>query len=270
MPTTGAPTGTSLKHALSSPTLDRVDDDEKTQQAGQKSPLRNSSEWEEPHPGQRFSIFVGSNTARDAGQQHSYGTQGDGMAAKGYAPFNSCGREVEPRRFARPRVRIAPKHSKTSTFTSDNTSNITPIFHRPAPKTTSIKFAPEALADSPLFLKETEIGLGLMSDDTSEAVSSSELSSPRLSLTDVSNHLNSNSDQQSGFGSKGYTRPESFPRIAADEDPYGWEAELDRKLGTDEDYFSKKFQYRRAGGVKRSLLHRVFSLGQKDAAPRSI
>lgn len=99
-----------------------------------------------------------------------------------------------------------------------------------------------------------------------ETIDSSDLSSPRLSMTDFSNHLNI------AFGGVDDTdveclNPDIYHLGAAAEDPYGWEAELDHKLINSGHGFVPTLhtlQYRRAGGTKRSLLHRVFSLGPRD------
>lgn len=57
-----------------------------------------------------------------------------------------------------------------------------------------------------------------------------------------------------------------FPRVSPDEvDPYGWEAELNKKLGSADNCCPVvTIQYRRAGGTKRTLLQRVLSLGPRE------
>lgn len=56
-------------------------------------------------------------------------------------------------------------------------------------------------------------------------------------------------------------------RIAPDEDPYGWEAELERRLPLSQaeaDVCYPTQQYRRAGGAKRTLLQWVLNLGPRE------
>ena len=92
-----------------------------------------------------------------------------------------------------------------------------------------------------------------------ETMTSSEQSSPRLSMTDFSNHLNVAFDAGDSDSSElKCFQAQEYHQAAPGEDPYGWEAELDRKLQC------SVLEYRRAGGAKRSLLHRVFSFGPRN------
>lgn len=97
-----------------------------------------------------------------------------------------------------------------------------------------------------------------------ETIASSELPTPRLSITDFSNHLNLTFDAgKFEGGHPTCLSPEGYQGLPG-EDPYGWEAELERKDHHSGDSYFPTFHYRRAGGAKRSLLHRVFSLGPRE------
>ncbi len=91
-----------------------------------------------------------------------------------------------------------------------------------------------------------------------------------LQLTDFSNHLGiviePDADDDGGSGSVTLVDPDALVHVASEEDTYGWEAELDRKISTGlfprpdgEVCCYDQFEYRRANGNKRNLLHRVFS-----------
>lgn len=92
--------------------------------------------------------------------------------------------------------------------------------------------------------------------------------SPALRPSDFSNFLGIMMGVDGSDGSSvTIVDSDAFSHAAHEDDLYGWEAELDRKSGatisvhgTDICYCDR-FQYRRANGGRRSLLHRVFSLG---------
>jgi len=96
-----------------------------------------------------------------------------------------------------------------------------------------------------------------------ETVTSSALSSPQLSVTDFSNHLNI--AFEAGTFERSRTKPgnnsgDYFHIPTPESDPYGWEAELGKKLTCSE------LEYQRTGGTRKSLLHRVFSLGPRGVS----
>ncbi|KAK3946274.1 hypothetical protein QBC46DRAFT_402638 [Diplogelasinospora grovesii] len=270
---------------------------EKTQTADQtQMPTRNLSEWEEPHPGQRLSYPMHRQEGWGGNEQQSVSTGAcrSGMAAKGYAPYpNRGGRHAGggTRRLARPRVRTATLRplripakvleesvvrTPTSVTSNSTTSSNVPMLHHQTPQRYSTTDS-----DSE---GQTDSGRGEQMNLTGEntvgiieAMPPSELASSGLYLSDLSNHLNiafGDREQRAGC-CDGVDDPSvacvGGPEIYAhavglDQDLYGWEAELDKKLqmsdaGVCEDYISR-FQYRRAGGARRSLLHRVFNLGQ--------
>lgn len=96
---------------------------------------------------------------------------------------------------------------------------------------------------------------------------------PSPCLTDFSNYLgvsivdDDDDEDEENFDdevSVTVVDSEAFSRMQSVEDLYGWEAALSRKPGcgiSDHGVCDgcDQFQYRRAGGSKRSLLHRVFS-----------
>jgi len=87
---------------------------------------------------------------------------------------------------------------------------------------------------------------------------SSEYSSPCISVTDFSHHLNIDYEATTLARSKTHCPREYLRATTPDGDPYGWEAELSKKLTCSE------VGFRRGGSGRRSLLHRVFSLGLRS------
>jgi hypothetical protein len=83
-------------------------------------------------------------------------------------------------------------------------------------------------------------------------------------LADLSCHLAPDADATDDNASVTVVDSDSCSQRVSmtGEDPYGWEAEWDRKSLVDEEMCCQAFEYRRANGTKRSLLHRVFSIGQ--------
>ncbi|KAI1412452.1 hypothetical protein F5Y13DRAFT_47477 [Hypoxylon sp. FL1857] len=81
-------------------------------------------------------------------------------------------------------------------------------------------------------------------------------------LSDFSNYLGISHREEDDDGSVTVVDSDTFMRNNSDDDVYGWEAELDRKMqcrvSTDSTY-PCHLEYQKADGCKRSLLHRVFS-----------
>ncbi|KAK3386989.1 hypothetical protein B0H63DRAFT_447887 [Podospora didyma] len=249
--------------------------DDKMQTTTQTPALRRSNEWEEPHPGQRFPLTMAGNARRGVVDQNCNGGQKIGMAAKGYAPYGDRGR-VFPRRLARPRLRapslkplkipaslgeVGMKKSSEHTLQSE-TASTAPILNTPMAEEPMIERGVTPASRSSLSEK---LSFDKPHRATINTTSPSEISSPRLSMTDFSNHVNvAFGAEQSDYHSVEFIEPEISSYLVPDEDPYGWEAELQRRYqATGED--CPAFQFRRAGGAKRSLLHRVFNLGARDA-----
>ncbi|KAK8133737.1 hypothetical protein PG984_005749 [Apiospora sp. TS-2023a] len=103
---------------------------------------------------------------------------------------------------------------------------------------------------------ETDVGTSTDPSDLDEAKVTE---SPSCFLTDVSNYLTVQSQLEEDDASVTVVDSDAYSRTSSMEDLYGWEAELDRKLGCDVSKYNH-FEYRRADGAKRSLLHRVFNL----------
>lgn len=281
MPIPEAPTSTPMQLAL--PTPSDVNDEEMQAPMGIQPPaMQRTNRWEEPHPGQRFSFPPLGNAGGVAGE-HYHNVLGVytriGMAVKGYKPYPSRGRVPGPanyRRLQRPRIRQSSLRALRIPASINKINNNLGAPVR-APQSQSSSTAPMLTRPSSDILASTELAVPRLEvdpayEETSESegldrplsyaaktVTSSELSSPRLSMTDFSNHLNI------AFGAGDYEpgelkclRTQEYQSDGPDEDPYGWEAELDRKLQC------STLEYHRAGGAKRSLLHRVFSLGPRN------
>lgn len=268
---------------------------------------RPSSEWEEPHPGQRYSYTVAVNARLGVGTtclQHCNGVNRVAMAAKAYAPYPS--RSWPPgavRRFSRPRLRIQPPRplrilagTPTSVSVNSNTSSTAPMLALPkGPQAPATQRASATPAISPMYSYQP-------AGRVAEAQSSSEGCSVRLSLTDFSGFLkadagtgaglrtgtagiaaaaaaNEDSDGDSSFMSLdtdslpyATTRLLPPPLSSPEEvvDPYGWEAELDRKVhATVRECCACPSLHLRnkaagGGGPKRTLLQKVLSLGPRD------
>ncbi|KAK3315201.1 hypothetical protein B0H66DRAFT_536082 [Apodospora peruviana] len=248
--------------------------------------VRRSGEWEEPHPGQRYPFSDDGNAGWVGAQTNRDGAHKGGMAAKGYAPYPCRGRGAVYRRLSHPRVRRtslrplkipihileeAGKRSSGANALRSNNSSVLPLIERPVPRA----LPPADPPASPMTMDEAfetdseKGGEGLaLASDTADITPVSELSSPRLSMTDFSNHLNmafGDTMGQCSYGTPDSLEPMIYSHdtivTAPGEDRYGWEAELDRKL---EVSCPATIQFRRVGGAKRSLLHRVFSLGPRE------
>ncbi|KAK7980418.1 hypothetical protein PG989_012875 [Apiospora arundinis] len=109
---------------------------------------------------------------------------------------------------------------------------------------------------------ETDVGT---STDPSDLDEGKATESPPGLLTDVSNYLSAHSQHEEDDASVTVVDSDAYSRTSSMEDLYGWEAELDRKLGCGMSNSVQvckcnHFEYRRADGAKRSLLHRVFNI----------
>ena len=281
-----APTTTSLQtHAASPlPPAGSVTDEKTQEPTPEQSPDATSvDKWEEPHPGQRFSLPQAKNSGaggcdhRHPQQHATMGAQNKiGMAAKGYTPYPSRVKSLGfgTRRFPRPRLR--PTSLRVLRLPAINRHDLSPAPLSRALRSTlgssapalkrsaSMEFTPTTTEVDSTFDGATDTdGFSRPISCAIETVASSELSSPRLSMTDFSNHLNISFEtgefdvvgNKPGLGSQ-----ECLSVVGTHGDPYGWESELHRKLTCSE------MEYRRTGGGKRSLLHRVFSIGPKGVS----
>lgn len=234
----------------------------------QKQMLCSLGQWEEPHPGQRYSITVLGN-ARPGAANCSHASNGVGkigMAAKAYSPYPTRGWATGARRFAPPRLR---------------TSSIRPLkSHQDAAAARlSVHTANSTASSMATVVAQEPPVVGPKPDPMGTPRSSSEDSSIRLSMTDFSGFLESglttittsSTDASSYMSIDTEKLPHISPDLAAtdddDPDPYGWDAQLEKcavpsavGLGVSADYLPV-LQYRRAGGAKRTLLQRVLSFG---------
>lgn len=254
--------------------------DEKPTQLPSDARQSFSLDWEEPHPGSRFpvpqppppenAIILGVGIQK----QTCLEVPKVGMAAKGY----------RSRRFLRPRIRTSslkplkiPATAQeagvrsVSCFTPQSQASSTrPILSSETVSTsTMIERTLSASTVSPMYGCGTEQGVQKLTDDSCESALSSKHSSMRFStLTDFSGHLKlpSPATEDSDASSCMSLDVDNTitPSISPDEDPYGWEAELCRKVAAGQLECCPNLQYRRAGGGKRSLLQRVLSLGPRE------
>lgn len=243
----------------------------------EKQMLSASSQWEEPHPGQRYAVTAVGN-ARPGAVNYNQGCNGvskAGMAAKAYSPYPTRGWSAGTRRFAPARLRtpssrLVKSAQDTGTArlsvhtTHSNTSSTTPVIARSETRATT---------GCPVFgcLGSSNISSEPHAADTKQtALSQSENAPPHLSMTDFSGFLTpglttvtTNSDASS-FMSLDTEKP-LILTPDDDPDPYGWEAELGKRvqLGEDTDMsvYCPAIEYRRAAGTKRTLLQRVLSFG---------
>lgn len=235
---------------------------------------RQSGEWEEPHPGQRYSYPSKGKTCCGVGQHLGNGVQGVGMAAKGYSPYPIRGLGVGSgiRRISRPKFRASLRPHKISTnMTIDslysNTSSTKPFIEAPLRQPSPAELSKNPLGIEPTFEMDSEKELDGLANDMIGNTTPSELSSPRLSMVDFPNHLDVAMEQAKDYDSMClepivYSHdPSVLASASPEEDRYGWESELGQRYCP-----SATYHYRRTGGAKRSLLHRVFNLSAKETS----
>ncbi|KAL2126029.1 hypothetical protein VTI74DRAFT_1924 [Chaetomium olivicolor] len=237
--------------------------------------LTPRTSWEEPHPGQRYSISVVGNARPGAANgNHSCNGAGKvGVAAIGYAPYPTRGWAAgAARKFAPPRLRTASlrplkvtnesnRQARLSAYTTHNNASSTdPIARGNCPSSNNHNIKRPA-------------------NSASHLSPSDQRSQKRLSIgmTDFSGFLKSGPTTIADSDSISYMSidvdneksPSPPPRISPDDesDPYGWEAELDKRLAPPNGVMGEYcpvLQYRRAGGAKRTLLQRVLSFGPRE------
>ncbi|KAL2264421.1 hypothetical protein VTK26DRAFT_3308 [Humicola hyalothermophila] len=257
--TVTTPLGCASPPTVSGGILESDDDDAQTE--GPAS--RTSPEWEEPHPGKRYLYTVAENVRPGAGNcnQSCNGGSKTGMTAKSYAPYPVAA----PRRFARPRIRTPSSRGLKIPRNASHESK-RPRLSLETTQSTASSTAPimgsqthSDAAASPLY--------GCKSGNV--VVRHCHCSS-QLSMTDFSGFLKTpadppvavfrqDSDEASSYLSVDVPEPPSpLPHAAVDEDPYGWDAELDRRLTYSHHH------HHHPGGAKRSLLQRVLSRGPRE------
>lgn len=245
--------------------------------------LQTPRDWEEPHPG--IPIPVDGCQAA-GGNHHGGGCRGD-MAAKSYGPYHRGGRPGVPsRRYSRPRMRTTalrpltipanvpeePESRSTTLALEGAIISDAPVlgplsFEAPATSRTEVELDASNNSDGET-VPRTSCDDMLMTD--LEGTTSSGLPSPAFYLSDFSNHIgNALEVDQSDMSSLTVYDPEFYCQGAREEDPYGWDAELERKL--QHGYHLKangpvctcerhEIPVRRGSGSKKTLFQRVFSL----------
>jgi len=126
---------------------------------------------------------------------------------------------------------------------------------------------PIEVEDTPDTDAETDVQT--ICDETNGDESTPTLLAPPVpfALTDFSNLLGLGMDAGGDQDSVTVVDPEAFCVAAVDADLYGWEAALEPKpkpgspIPGSVNMYNAGYHYRRPSGIKRSLLHRVFSLG---------
>jgi len=247
----------------------------------------SESNWEEPHPGQRLSFPLEAGPIRDVGNaaiglyQTYEDVRGD-MAAKGLRPFRYNGKLV--RRNIRVRTRnLTPNAPKTShpipagnesggveiskNHKDDRSSTISTA--KLLSTATSLTHTHERGSDteagttttSNACPAETELGHHATASVVNRIIS--------YDLTDLSNYLGIVAD--TGDRDSITVIDSDSTHVPSVEDLYGWEASLERKLLTgsgmpgpesvNPNFIDGNYRYRQVNGNKRSLLHRVFNLG---------
>lgn len=267
-------TPTTTEPLQPSPLFPEADPDRTMDEKTQEEPPRQEQvvhyyedDWEEPHPGQRFSSPPARGTGDCGGDQihHHHAQIGAhnkiGMAAK-YSPYYSRPGSFVPRRLLRSRLRptsfkglrIPSISCNPCSPGAETPQSSAPMFKRPA----SIAFAGTTMdADHMMDDASDTDGFSRPISLAVDTMTSSEYSSPCISVTDFSHHLNMGYEGAALARSKTHCPREFLRATTPDGDPYGWEAELGKKLTCSE------VEFRRGGNGRRSLLHRVFSLGPR-------
>ena len=230
--------------------------------------LRTSDEWEEPHPGQRYSVTVLGNARPGATNCNGVGRAG--MAAKAYSPYPTRATPGSNRRFAPPRLRTPSlrPHKDTARLSVQTTCSTSSTLPGPQTPAVSPMYGCAAAATNNNN-NNTATPMVAAAGSSAMDLSSSDDSSVRLSMTDFSGFLKpglttitTNSTDASSYMDIDDSE-KHHPRLSPDDepDPYGWEAELEKRVDPPPGDFCPMLQYRRAGGARRSLLQRVLSFG---------
>ncbi|KAE9573132.1 hypothetical protein CGCF415_v013181 [Colletotrichum fructicola] len=228
--------------------------------------------WEEPHPGKRLPL-AGANQETEkvanAGSYHLNGGRRGGMAAKELTPYNP-NRPWLVRRPIRVRARTnTPVPLKITTeISEDHDAKSAP---RPAVRDIHVHSAMETTAtvndECESGTEKTDAHIVNVSGKADMKPSDLPLpASPPIDcqFTDLSNLLGINVHSEENIAVDN-AEPGTYCHVAPDEDLYGWDAELDRQSKQSSPplpcQYDHEYQYRRTSLTKRSLLHRVFSMG---------
>ncbi|KAJ0298987.1 hypothetical protein COL516b_009542 [Colletotrichum fioriniae] len=232
--------------------------------------------WEEPHPGKRLPLAAseaGSEIKKVAFAGPQYINNGGckgGMAAKEFSAYHNP-RPWMVRRPIRVRSRTnTPAPLRITTEISED-AKLKPIsVHNmgiisPAVPTTAIPAAVTGSSGEPT-------GRSFTDELAAKEIDASELplpASPPIDcpFTDFSNLLgiNVHPPPEDEAVAMPNDEPASYCHAALDEDLYGWDAELERQSQQSSPILpypcDADYQYRRTSMTKRSLLHRVLSMG---------
>lgn len=234
------------------------------------STMYSVGEWEEPHPGEPLPCLPARNACEVEGEDRrsALGAYNRiGVAAKGYAPYYQRVRLTGPsiRRFQRIRLRTTSLKSLgiptlSNPRTQAPTTRKPEIDMRRTPKISvrpaSVDFITSPLRDDQTLEDAPETDCRPMSCVV-ETTPAPGPPSPRMSTNNSSNHLNIRFHGQYDGDRIECGDDDAFSRNSSDDDSYGWEAEFNK-------VHCVPLDCRRAAGSRKSLLHRVFSLGPRD------
>lgn len=264
--------------------------------------VAGTGSWEEPHPGRRFRYPSDAPASGAAPGAHPGGNGGGDTAAKGPRPqhdYRVNPRQWLVRRHARVRVRNSllrpltiPKGagSVEPAAKSAPVSNMYPTNPCDGPAVPAmasgagvVDLGPaDAEFEADCGSSATEVATRASISDMAEDAStirgppSPVLVSPELHFTDFSNHLGIHLEPDFDDDGSVVTVVDSEvpSHLTPGDDLYGWEAELDRKTSEkappahgESCCCADIRHYRRAGGCRRSLLHRVFHLKHPPKQP---
>ncbi|KAI1381409.1 hypothetical protein F4677DRAFT_440625 [Hypoxylon crocopeplum] len=233
-------------------------------------PITNAF-WEDPHPGERLQIPLGMPAGLHIYQTVSGDAMG-GVAVKARGAYYDNGlcttrRSVRRHRYTIPKplkipakVLEEPDAKGIPSISSQQCGLNSPI--------SPLQFIPLPEPLQPLEFEtdtETEVGAetGTLVGD-GESDQAKVACDSRSHLSDFSNYLDLSHREEDDDASVTVVDPDAFTRTSSVDDVYGWEAELDRKMdcrvSSTDAMCSCHYQYHKADGGKRGLLHRVFSV----------
>lgn len=238
-----------------------------------RNPSVSSTGWEEPHPGHKFSIPVKSGGKRQSDQ--------DGTGDNGGVKGDTVGTHESPT--TQDLNILSPTASVSTSMSSTRYAEPIGMPLGPSISPDSRSIGSRAISEAhSLALTTHTLPVDVDMDrynkmDMDKSNTTTQVISPAPSnFSDVSNYLDyaSTPEDMSGVVS---IYPESFDRMAPNEDLYGWDAEWDCKLTTpsppppatladrhmiDRHYIGPSAPYQRRRRAKNNLLGRVFSVGK--------
>ncbi|KAJ2901272.1 regulator of G-protein signaling [Zalerion maritima] len=226
-------------------------------------------EWEEPHPGRRLPL-PGETSLSGDGSAIPRAECRDGMAAKAALDGNPQPRTAKRR--ARLRSR---KPNSRSLLVPDKVPEEVEnriLQANTSPPTVHYMSAPLLNTSDPARDLDAPIPQPEPSRSAADGGGIKECQNVCTPITtdfsnDLSLEIEENDDNVFGIVDLGFCCD-----VSADDDFYGWDAELARRqVGSIPNSFElpQHFNYRRADGGRKNLLHRVLSLGQASTSPAS-